>query len=1206
MNGDGFDREIRFAVVMYGGVSLAVYMNGIAQELLHMVRATAPAHGDPMNLQFRFRPEELTGTERVYRELAGKLRARFVVDIISGTSAGGINGIFLAKALAHERGLDELRRLWVDEGDIGKLFNDKGSVQGGMPPELFETPAASLLNGQRFYWLLLNALEGMDKGHARTPEAHHRPVYTDEIDLFVTATDFQGVILPLALFDKTIDEPLHRKVFHFRYWQLEDQKPEQDDLGPDFNPMLAFAARCTASFPAAFAPFKLEDIDDAVDSHPHYAGQVDEFGSTSQRWSRFFEDYPANYAKRFFVDGGYLDNKPFESVLDALASRHHALLPVDRKLLYVEPDPERHARQKEIARPDLVSALVAVDSLPRVETIRAQIDEITRRNRIYDRAAILTCAIEEDVAKGKEQASGRGNGSGSQKRVERQTATDATPWALNDLGDLVAAHGLAYGGYHRLKVSRMTDWLARCLFHAAAKRRDDAAPDAGARPRAAVSIDDVRDWVVAWRDRKYGRYYSDPDRQTYWEPLKQALAVKDPTDEQKATATRLMAEAQAHLPLLETRLLIDLDVAYRLRRLEFVRLKLRDMLRSEGESTKILSLTNRAPKSELGSWAAAHRGMLDMQGRLQVIHRQLLALDRACQRLELDGLRPSAPNAPSIEPVAAPFRTTPSPEKAAVLLDALAVAVGAHLTQIGEECRKTLDVAAARAAPGSYLDLVRQTLTHFFIHYDDFDLVGFPMLYCLGTDELKPVSVMRVSAADTDLAETQGASKLAGTKLGHFGAFLDAGWRANDILWGRLDGAERIIAAVTAGEKSVGGIDIDSWNNRAFDSILTERTRELAELPAATPPAAATAATAATAAANPPTRSRAEIQIAVDRMTQNPSLPPEKTLHLLGRSSAVIRQVLGGVAQQRGLERNAAISWTLRLLLVVWGVVELAIPKSLGQILLRYWLQLVMLSGGLLLALGAFFGSAQERWVAVVVILSAALLRLLADRLNAFVARRPTRPVLPWLLAVGVVAGAAVALTARSGASPPIGAYGMLDLELARHHDRLATILKGCQSDCVATLFSALRWDFLLIVGYTTSLIALSLVNGVALSAARGKQLVHAVLGAALADVLENGGLWLTLRRELWRPVGALQGFDWLLGHTVPFLTFTFSTVKWALLATVAALNFFGLVLWAAVLARRIAFNRRARARSAGAAAQAATATATATTTATAAGPPQP
>jgi hypothetical protein len=29
--------------------------------------------------------------------------------------------------------------------------------------------------------------------------------------------------------------------------------------------------------------------------------------------------------------------------------------------------------------------------------------------------------------------------------------------------------------------------------------------------------------------------------------------------------------------------------------------------------------------------------------------------------------------------------------------------------------------------------------------------------------------------------------------VAHFGAFLDRDWRANDVLWGRLDAVERII-----------------------------------------------------------------------------------------------------------------------------------------------------------------------------------------------------------------------------------------------------------------------------------------------------------------------------------------------------------------------------------------------------------------------------
>ena len=41
MSDKKIEKEVRFAVVMYGGGSLAIYINGIAQELLKMVRATA-------------------------------------------------------------------------------------------------------------------------------------------------------------------------------------------------------------------------------------------------------------------------------------------------------------------------------------------------------------------------------------------------------------------------------------------------------------------------------------------------------------------------------------------------------------------------------------------------------------------------------------------------------------------------------------------------------------------------------------------------------------------------------------------------------------------------------------------------------------------------------------------------------------------------------------------------------------------------------------------------------------------------------------------------------------------------------------------------------------------------------------------------------------------------------------------------------------
>ena len=111
-------KEIRFSVVMYGGVSLAIYMNGVTQELLHMVRSTARTSWDnAQGTQFRFldptdpnanASNSLKSTESIYRKLAFELNdpevddVRFIIDVISGTSAGGINGIFLAKALTDD------------------------------------------------------------------------------------------------------------------------------------------------------------------------------------------------------------------------------------------------------------------------------------------------------------------------------------------------------------------------------------------------------------------------------------------------------------------------------------------------------------------------------------------------------------------------------------------------------------------------------------------------------------------------------------------------------------------------------------------------------------------------------------------------------------------------------------------------------------------------------------------------------------------------------------------------------------------------------------------------------------------------------------------------------------------------------------------------------------------------------------------------
>src|SRR3546814_10559657 len=83
-------KELRIALVCYGGVSLAVYMHGVTKEIWHLTRASRASHAD----------EPSAGSsEAVYRALIDRiaetqgLHLRVLPDILPGASAGGINAV---------------------------------------------------------------------------------------------------------------------------------------------------------------------------------------------------------------------------------------------------------------------------------------------------------------------------------------------------------------------------------------------------------------------------------------------------------------------------------------------------------------------------------------------------------------------------------------------------------------------------------------------------------------------------------------------------------------------------------------------------------------------------------------------------------------------------------------------------------------------------------------------------------------------------------------------------------------------------------------------------------------------------------------------------------------------------------------------------------------------------------------------------------
>ena len=114
------DKELRLALVCYGGISLAVYMHGVTKEIWRLTRASR-AELD--------HEAASSGVEGVYRALLASMgaatgaRLRVMTDIVAGASAGGINGIFLSRAIATGESLDPLTDLWLDKADVTVLLD---------------------------------------------------------------------------------------------------------------------------------------------------------------------------------------------------------------------------------------------------------------------------------------------------------------------------------------------------------------------------------------------------------------------------------------------------------------------------------------------------------------------------------------------------------------------------------------------------------------------------------------------------------------------------------------------------------------------------------------------------------------------------------------------------------------------------------------------------------------------------------------------------------------------------------------------------------------------------------------------------------------------------------------------------------------------------------------------------------------------------
>ncbi|MCQ3954924.1 MAG: hypothetical protein DPW15_16940, partial [Chloroflexi bacterium] len=301
------------------------------------------------------------------------------------------------------------------------------------------------------------------------------------------ATDIRGLSLPLFITNNNkIVEPRYKNVFQFYYRPETEHAGARNDFTQECDPFLAFAARCTASIPPAFEAMQLQDIEPVLKTAT-FNKTYGHLTADAEAWRKFYRDYlneGDDFAVRSFGDGGYLDNKPFSHATEALL-RRRADLPVDRKLIYIEPSPV-HAEDKPYPseRPDMIENISAALSLPREETIREDIEKIQQRNKIIDRVNRMLAQISFEVPI-KPKPWGKNKSWAS--------------WYLMDR-EVLERYGQGYITYHQLLVESVVNNLSTAYARAIGWNENGG------------EAQDMRRWMHIWVNTNYGIRRGDKKR----------------------------------------------------------------------------------------------------------------------------------------------------------------------------------------------------------------------------------------------------------------------------------------------------------------------------------------------------------------------------------------------------------------------------------------------------------------------------------------------------------------------------------------------------------------------------------------------------------------------------------------------------------------------------------------------------------------------
>lgn len=482
------EKELRLALICYGGISLAVYMHGVTKEIWHAARASR-AEFDRAGQGDTAVAGANEGVVAIYRELLRHMaercdvKLRVMVDIIAGASAGGINGIFLSRAIASGESLDPLTDLWLDRADVTILLDPdarplsrfskfwavpiawlasrapkntidttversaRAEVRGKLSQFVRARWFAPPFGGQVFSGLLLDAFDAMaagPKGPALVPP-------TQPIDLVVTVTDFAGYGQTMVLNSPPeVEETEHRLIFSFR-----SGPNAGDELSDTVG--LAFAARATASFPGAFPPVTVREMDATLKVRNQGWPQRNQFLARQLCTDNF-----CSTEDRILIDGSVLANAPFKPAIAVLKHRP-ARREIDRRFVYIDPKPGRRSftltgksNAERNALPGFFGTILkSMSDIPREQPIRDNVEALQSLSGRIRRMRKVLDAITPEVNERIEAVLGRSF------FLDRPTAARLTGWRAKTQARARDEAGYSFVAYEHLKLSLVVEELAK-------------------------------------------------------------------------------------------------------------------------------------------------------------------------------------------------------------------------------------------------------------------------------------------------------------------------------------------------------------------------------------------------------------------------------------------------------------------------------------------------------------------------------------------------------------------------------------------------------------------------------------------------------------------------------------------------------------------------------------------------------------------------